>query len=81
MSRTIEVRQTVPRHNYMTEAEARAFLEGCRELIPFPIYRVGHAAELGFKVPHYEFADEKCFHLEILQPFDRLEVNSARKFA
>ena len=51
------------RHNYMDEAQAHAFLEGCRGLIPNPISRLGHSAELGFKMPLYEFSDEKCFHL------------------
>lgn len=69
------------RHNYMDEAQARAFLEGCRGLMPNPISRLGHSAELGFKMPLYEFPDEKCFHLEILQPFDGLEVDSPTRFA
>jgi hypothetical protein len=58
----------------MTDEQAKLFLDGCRELVPFPINRLGHSAELGIKLPRYEFVDEKCFHLEVLQPFDRLEL-------
>ncbi len=65
------------RHDYMTESQARKFLEGCRKLIPFPIDRVGHSAELGLTMAPREFNDEKCFHLEIVQvAFDRLTVSS-----
>jgi hypothetical protein len=69
------------RHNYMSENQAEAFLNACREFIPLPISRLGHSAELGFKLERYEFADEKCFHFEILQPFDGLEDDSQTKLA
>jgi hypothetical protein len=69
------------RHNDMTEIEARAFLDACRAFVPCPINRLGHSAELGIKVPRYEFVDEKCFHLEVLQPFDGLELQSFTKYA
>jgi hypothetical protein len=69
------------RHNYMTDVQAKAFLNACRELMPFPISRLGHSAELGFQPGQQEFADEKCFHFEILQPFDGLEVYSLTKYA
>jgi hypothetical protein len=69
------------RHNYMTTAEAHAFLDACREFVPFPINRLGRSVELGLKLPHYEFVDETCFHLEVLQPFDALEVKSSTMYA
>jgi hypothetical protein len=31
------------RHNYMTDKQARAFLEACREKMPHPITRLGHS--------------------------------------
>lgn len=70
------------RHNYMSDTQAHAFLRGCRDLIPVPINRLGHSEELGIAVPQREFVDEKCFHLEIVQPlFDRLEVSSPTMLA
>jgi hypothetical protein len=69
------------RRNYTSDTQAHVFLKGCRELIPFPINRLGHSAELGFKVSPYEFRDEKRLHMEVFQPFDRLEVDSSSKFA
>jgi hypothetical protein len=70
------------RHNYMNDVQARAFLHAARDLIPCPIARLGHSSELGFKVPTREFADEKCFHFEIIQPvFDRLESASDTRIA
>ena len=69
------------RHNYMSDDQAKLFLDGCRELVPLPISRLGHSAELGIGLHHYEFVDEKCFHLEVLQPFDGLEMDAATKFA
>ena len=56
------------RHNYMTALEAQAFLAACRAQMTFPVTRLGHSAELGFERPE-EFGDEKCFHLEIAQPY------------
>jgi hypothetical protein len=42
------------------------------------ITRLGHSAELGFKRPN-EFHDEKCFHMEVLQPvFDKLEFSATK---
>ena len=52
------------RHNYMSDDQARAFLDSARQLIPCPVARLGHSAELGLKVPSREFVDEKCFHFE-----------------
>jgi len=61
------------RTNYMSETQAHAFLAACRRRMIYPIMRLGHSKELGFKVPG-EFPDENCFHLEVSQPiFDRLE--------
>lgn len=57
------------RHNYMSGHQAKAFLAACRAHMSFPITRLGHSAELGFARAE-EFADEKCFHLEVAQPFD-----------
>jgi hypothetical protein len=57
------------RHNYMSGHQAKAFLGACRAHMSFPITRLGHSAELGFARAE-EFADEKCFHLEVAQPFD-----------
>lgn len=62
------------RHNYMSGAEARAFLGACRGYMSFPITRLGHSAELEFERSE-EFEDEKCFHLEVAQPFlERLSI-------
>jgi hypothetical protein len=69
------------RHNYMTTEQACAFLEGCRRRMTYPIIRLGHSAELGFKLPG-EFRDEKCFHFEVSLPiFDRLEETSGTMIA
>jgi hypothetical protein len=66
------------RHNYMSHTQARAFLEACRGRMSYPITRLGHSAELGFKRPN-EFHDEKCFHMEVLQPvFDKLEFSTTK---
>jgi len=60
------------RHNVMTHDQARSFLAGYRKKIPFLIERLGHSAELGFSLPE-EFQDEKCFHFEVKQLYDKLE--------
>jgi hypothetical protein len=61
------------RFNHMSDIQARAFLEACRQRMDFPIARLGHSKKLGFKRAN-EFEDEKCFHMEVLHPvFDRLE--------
>ena len=56
------------RHNFMSGDQAKSFLRACRAHMSFPITRLGHSAELGF-VRSEEFTDEKCFHLEVAQPF------------
>ena len=69
------------RHNYMTRPQASAFLDACRKRMPHSITRLGHSAELGFKLSS-EFHDEKCFHIEVRQPiFDRLEHPSGTMVA
>ena len=69
------------RKNYMTAQQAQAFLSACRKRVGFPIVRLGHSQELGFKL-QAEFLDEKCFHFEILQPlYDRLEQAPGRSYA
>lgn len=74
---TIGARRT----NHMSLQQARAFLDACRRRMGFPIARLGHSAELGFKLPG-EFLDEKCFHMEVLEPvFDRLALPEGTSFA
>lgn len=69
------------RRNHMTDQQARTFLQACRKRMPYPIARLGHSAELGVE-RREEFVDEKCFHLEVLQPvFDRLEHDAGTMFA
>lgn len=69
------------RHNYMSSAEAKAFLDACRHNMDFPIRRLGHSAELGFRRAD-EFNDEKCFHFEVAQPvFERVTLPSGMKYA
>jgi hypothetical protein len=58
------------RRNYMSGEQAKAFLKACLRQMDFPITRIGHSAELGLTLPAvFEFVDEKCFHLEVAQPF------------
>ncbi len=61
------------RHNFMSDLQARAFLDACRKRMPSKISRLGHSSELGFVLPT-EFHDEKCFHFEVKQLlWDKLE--------
>ena len=69
------------RSNSMTSEQANAFLAACRKRLVFPIQRLGHSKELGYKNAA-EFHDEMCFHIEMLQPvYDRLERSDTTTYA
>jgi hypothetical protein len=62
------------RQYFMTPTQAAAFLEACRRRIPHYIAKLGHSKELGRKLVQ-EFDDEKCFHMEVMQP--RFDISEA----